>query len=130
MQVSMELRENGWVINFVFTDPWTIQELAPYMAEDQKLRDQSPHPVHMMLNLTNAKRLPQGAISLRHNSPDLNHPTAGHIVLIGTNSFVRSVSETVFRLSRVTRFKIVATEAEGWEYLREFIGDSASDQAE
>ncbi len=126
MPVSMEIRENGWVIYFAFIDPWTIQELAPFIDEDQKFRDQSSHTVHMMLNLSQAKKLPQGAISLRHKSPDINHPTAGHVVLIGTNSLVRTIAETVFRLSHVTRFKIVATEAEGSDYLRKFIGDSAA----
>ncbi len=101
-----------------------MQEIAPVIEQDRNYRDQSPHPVHAVLNLSAAKHLPPGAISLRHASPDLNHPTAGQVVLVGTNTFVRNVAELIFRLSRTDKFKIFATEEEAWAYLRKVIAEA------
>ncbi len=130
MPITMEIREDGWVIYFVFKDPWTIAELMPHVEEDKKFRDQSSHTVHLMMNMSAAKHLPAGAISLRHTSPDMNHATAGQVVMVGTTPLIRNIAEVVFRLSRITKFKMFATEDEGWAYLRKIIAESGPNAIE
>jgi hypothetical protein len=117
----MEFRENGRVAYFVFTDPWELSDIAALLEDDNRRRDQSPQTIHSILNLAHARRLPPGAMGLRQISPELNHPRAGLVVLVGSNGFVRAVAEMVFKVAHSKKFKFVATEEEAWTYLRQMI---------
>ncbi len=119
--IKFDIRENGWVIYLLLTDPWTVEEMWPYVEMNRLHREQCMHPVHSFYNLIGNRRLPPNVLRLRHGSPDLVHPRSGQVILIGANPTVGSVIEVIFRLARFNRFKFFSTEEEGWAYLQVLI---------
>jgi len=122
--ITFDIRENGWVIYKTLTDPWSVEEMIPYVVMNRQHRDHCLHTVHSFYNLLGSHRLPPNVLRLRYGSPDLYHPRSGKVVLVGANPAARSVIEIIFTLVRFERFKFFSTEEEGWAYLHNFIESS------
>jgi hypothetical protein len=126
MPIKMELVENGQVIHYVFTDPWTVPELMKLYEQNQAIRDKSPRKIHTLVNLTRARHLPHGTLSARAYSPDGSHPRAGFIVIVGAQTYLRTILDLAFHLLRTDRFKFVNTEEEGWAILQGILRGEAA----
>jgi len=122
MPITQEIRENGYVIFYVMTDPWTLPEMLNLFAAETVYRDQVGHQVHTLVDLTETHTAPaSGLIGMRHKAPSLVHPTAGQFVVIGANTFMHMVGQTIFNLLGFDKGKFVNTEEEAWTYLRSII---------
>src|SRR5689334_9292854 len=122
MPITQEICENGYVIFYVMTDPWTVTELLNLYPAETVYRDQVGHQVHCLVDASQVHTAPaRGIIGLRNNTPSFVHPTAGQFVVIGANTFLSLVGQTIFNLLRFDKGKFVKTEDEAWTYLRSFI---------
>src|SRR4051794_10786689 len=121
MPIHMEPRENGRVIFYKLTDPWTIPELAGLYPENKVIRDKSEKKVHVIADVSESHKLPDGILKLRGVSPDIAHPTSGYLIVVGAKSFMRNLFEVAFKLLRSGRLKFVATEQEAWAQVYEII---------
>ena len=129
MPITMDIRENGWVLYLVLTDPWTVEEMWHFVEENRRYRDQCPHTVHVCYNLHDNKYLPPNVLRLSHGAPDVYHPRSGQVVLVGANPTVRSIIEIIFRLVRYDKFKFFSNEQDAWLYLRDFINPVEATQS-
>jgi len=113
----MELEENGRVIHYIATDPWTIDEMMKLTQQATKIYDESSVRVHTLIDMSRARSLPQGIMRARTNV-DFNHPKAGQMVIVGANMLVKTISNVVAKLASFDRIVFFETEEQGWEYLR------------
>lgn len=126
MPIELDILENGHVLRYLMTDPWTIEDYEPILERDIMHRESVNHKVH---NLTIAKlrTVPAGALRAR-NAPTFNHPTAGHLAMVGAPQLVRSFTEIVLKLAHYERVKFFDTEEEALEHLRGVIRAEEQDQ--
>jgi hypothetical protein len=119
MPVQLDILENGHVLRYNLSDPWTYEDYEPILERDIAHRESVDHKVH---NLTIAKirTVPTGALRARSN-PAFNHRTAGHLLMIGAPHVVRMFTEAVLKLTHFERIKFFDSEEEGMAFLRHVI---------
>ena len=116
----MELEEDGRVLHYIATDPWTIDEMMKLTQQATKIYDESNVRVHTFIDMSRARSLPQGIMRARTNV-DFNHPKAGQMVIVGANMLVKTISNVVAKLASFDRIVFFETEEQGLEYLRAII---------
>lgn len=125
MPATLELRENGHLVWTKFTDPWTLAELETIGKEERNLRDNSKEIIHSLVDVREMKRIPPGLINVARRMPILNHPTRGHMVVVGASAFATALVETLIKITRATKIKFFKTEEEAVEYIRKVIAEEA-----
>lgn len=128
MPVETELRENGQVIYFKISDPWTLDDLfkgfAQSTAQRDSVRAQDPtRRVHSLVDLTLTKQAPPNVLKGR-KLPGLTHPTRGEIVFAVKDAFPRSIGETMLKLMHADGH-FFDTLDEAWGYLRTILQNPA-----
>lgn len=124
MPVKAELREEGQVIYFKITDPWTPEEVFAGFGQTQAMRDtiykEDPQRrVHTLVDLTEIREAPPGALRTRR-APGITHPNRGEYVVAASYPFAREIMITVFKVMRIDG-KLFNTLDEAWAYLRPFL---------
>jgi hypothetical protein len=119
MPATMEIRENGRVVYFVFSSPFTTQEMIDTMQKDGEYRNSVPFKVHALLRVE-LTQMPPMALRGRE-SPSITHPNSGLFAIVGANSIVRTFAETVIRMTRNKQMRFFDTEEEAWAVVREMI---------
>src|SRR5690348_8221445 len=117
MPATVELRENGRVLYYVYSDPWTLADMEQVGKEATKLYDAASRKLHVYLDARKMKTVPTGVLRARNN-PDMRHPNSGQIVIVGAARIIQVMAETVLKLTHVNRLKFYQDEQEGWAYLR------------
>src|SRR5689334_725499 len=112
MPITMDLRENNRVFYYRVTYPSHLSELTPLKAQVQAVRDQYPHRIHVIANLTEVRVVPTDILSLRRNSPNLNHPRAGFVFIVTQSPYVRSIVAIIARLANTDKLRIASKEEE------------------
>ncbi len=125
MPATAEIFENGRILKYVVSDPWTMDDIVHITREGKQIYDTSPQRVHLLADLTGTRRVPPGFLSVR-NVPDLNHPNSGHIALVGAAGVVRAMVELVARIFPGDKVGYYETEAEALAYLRSLIDETAA----
>lgn len=119
MPVELDIIENGHILHYYITDPWTYEDYEPHLEREIQHRESVDHKVHNLLN-ARVRTVPTGALKVR-SSPTFNHRTAGHVAIIGTSQIVRGFTQTIIRLANYDRLKFFDSEEQGLEYLRSII---------
>jgi hypothetical protein len=117
----MEIRENGHVAYYRLTDPWETSDLTALYPQDIRFRDSVNHLVHTFMNVSSVRRVPSNVMRARLGAPAFIHPNSGQLIMVGAQSFPKTVAQTIFRVAHYDRAKFFDTEEEGWNYLRQFI---------
>ncbi|MEP7285273.1 MAG: hypothetical protein ABI947_05840 [Chloroflexota bacterium] len=125
MPVSMELREQGHVTYYVLADPWLITDLTSLYPRDNRYRNTVDFKVHTVMNFGDVRHIPANVITAKQDAPAFEHPASGQLLMIGANSFVRIMAETIFRLAHYKRASFYNTEAEAWAYIRQVIAEES-----
>jgi hypothetical protein len=120
MPVTMEPCENGHVLRFFISEPWTAREMASVYPASRAYHDKAPHKVHSLL-IVEARQVPPGLLQLRQGPPSLVHPNSGQTVVVGAGAVIRTISEVIFKILRYDRGKFFNTEEEALAYLRQVI---------
>src|SRR5262249_17505630 len=125
MPVELELKENGRVMLWRFSDPWSLVELKPLTLQARDIFQKATFTVHSMADLRQARRVPSGVLSTRQVTT-WQHARSGQLVLLGASAFARLMMETVFRIARFDRFRFFEDEAEALAYLRGLIAEETA----
>lgn len=121
MPITMELRENNRVFYYRVTYPSHLSELAPLREQVQAIRDQYPHRIHVIANLTEVRTVPADILSLRRDNPNLNHPRAGLVFIVTPSSYIRSIAAIIAHLTNTDKLRMVTIEEEAWTAVRKLI---------
>jgi hypothetical protein len=121
MPATMEIREDGHVIFFRFTSPFTTQELMDVMSKDGEYRITVPHTVHALVR-AELTEMPPMALRGRQ-SPSLNSANSGYFVIVGASTMVRLFAGIVIKMTRKNEVRFFDTEEEGWEFLRQMLAE-------
>jgi hypothetical protein len=121
MPVTMELRENGHVASYVFSEPWQTKDLTSLYANDIAHRDSVNFLVHTFMDVSAIKNIPIDIIRARQGAPAFTHQKSGQLVMIGAKMLARRSAEMIFRLAHYERAKFFDTEEQGWAYIRQVI---------
>lgn len=119
MPATMEIREDGHVLHFIFSAPLTAQELMDVMAKDAEYRNSVPFKVHAVINAEHTD-FPPSVLRAR-SSPSIVHPRHGFCAIVGSIALVRTIADTIFKLTHNDQFKFFATENDAWTFIREKI---------
>lgn len=126
MPVTVDLIHDGYVLHYVFTDPWTIEDLLRAYDQERRFRDAAGHTVHGYIDFTAARRIPRNWLQARHG-PGLNHPTSGELICVGLNRSLKIILEVVLRLTNFTRIRLFDTPEEAEPYLVELVAQTKAE---
>jgi hypothetical protein len=82
--------------------------------------DKADQDMHILINVERIRQIPAGILRAR-SVPTMSHPRCAHIVICGASPFVRSLSETIFKVTRYQKAKFFNTEAEAMNFLHDVI---------
>jgi hypothetical protein len=119
MSVEFSILEDGYVVRYGLSDPWTYEEYEEALESDVAHRESVNHKVHNLL-IAKVRTVPAGVLKAR-GAPAFTHRTAGQLAIVGTNQIVRAFSEAVMRLAHFDRAKFFDTEDQALDYLRGII---------
>ena len=131
MPIETDLRENGQVIYFKITEPWTMEEVFAGFAQTQAMRDKiyaedPQRRVHSLIDLTEVKIAPPGALRTRR-APGMTHVNRGEYVVAVTFPFAREIMVMVFKVMHVDG-KLFDTLDQAWAYLRPLLQPPLSER--
>lgn len=120
MSITLESREDGWVVFYTLCTPISFQELMGLQPKDLELRNAVNHTVHELIDATGVTAIPEHPLRA-WTFPSLTHPRAGMIVVARGNNLVRSASKDIHQLAHLRPPVFVDTLDEGWALLRNLI---------
>jgi hypothetical protein len=129
MPATAELLEEGHILKYVVSDPWTMDDIYHITREGKQVYDNSPHRVHLIVDVTQTHRVPPSFLSVR-NVPDLNHPNSGHIAVIGAAGMVKIMVDLVARFFPGDKVTYFSGEAEALDYLQGVIAEEHSTKSD
>src|SRR5271166_3843437 len=124
MPITLELVENGHIFHYVYTDPWTVQQLIGLTPQLLDYYNKSPHKIHTLSDTTRIRQVPPDVMRVQC-VPNLSHPQSGNIAIFGATMLIETLSTTIFRLARFNRVKFYAREEDAWAYLRAIIAEES-----
>ncbi len=122
MPASIELCEDGRILHYVFTGPWTLDDMVVVTPQGKAYYDQSSHKIHVLLDVTQARRVPPGVLTARNN-PDLTHPNSGHIVVVGASGVVKAMGDLIVKAIGTRKVSFHENVDAAWAYLRSLIAE-------
>ena len=125
MPVTLELRENGYVLLYTIRGRWDVSELIALFPEEKRNRDAAQHTVHAIVDLRAGRNIPTGLTRVRHG-PGPTHKTAGYVALIGVPLLTRPLAVAIYRLLQFDRYKFFDSDTEAWAFIREKIATESA----
>src|SRR5262245_19319175 len=126
MPATVQLTENGRVLHYTFTDPWTTAEMENVANAAKRHYDAAKQKLHVLLDARKMRSVPSGVLRSARTNPDLRHPNSGRIAIVGATTLVQMFGETLMRLSHTEKAKFFKDEASAWQYLRTVIAQEDS----
>jgi hypothetical protein len=122
MPITTQYLENDHIICYCLSDPFTVQEILPLLVEENRYRDEKPYKIHILVDLSGLRTIPDGYLALR-NSPCMTHPNGGYIAFVGAARLVRAICEIICNLAHYKRIRFFKNEADARLFLYELIKD-------
>jgi hypothetical protein len=116
MPVTAESIENGHILKYTVTDPWTMEDVTAATRLGKQIYDASPHLVHVLVDVSQTRRIPRGFMGIRH-VPDLKHPNSGHIAVVGAAGLMRAAAELLGYFVPGGKSRCFDTEADALAWL-------------
>ena len=117
MPGTVTLEENGYLLHYIYSDPWTITEMERVNAESLAFYNAAKHKLHVLVDMRGSKNAPTGMMRARNN-PDLKHPNSGKIAVVGVTPLIRNVGEALLKLAHFNRAAFFDEMEPALEYLR------------
>jgi hypothetical protein len=122
MAANFRILEGGRVVHYLYEDPWTLEKALAVNDNARMHYDSVTHRVHAIIDLRNAKSAPAGVLRTR-NAPSLTHSNAGHMVVLGANSLLKTMGDVASRLAGYNRLIFCTTEEQALAEVRAIIAD-------
>jgi hypothetical protein len=117
MPVSLELEENGTLLVWKFSDPWTVPELVVHYPKTAEYFNNAQNTIHSLIDFRNVRTLPANVFSAR-NTTTWNHPRSGQMVILGASPLIKNLLEVILKLVRFERIRFFESEEEARAYIR------------
>jgi hypothetical protein len=121
MPASVELCENGRILHYVFTDPWTLAEMDAAAAKAIEYYDKADRKLYVLLDARRMRNVPPGVLRAARTNPDIRHRNSGQIAIVSAAKLVEVMGQTIMRLTHSSKAKFFPEEQAAWVYLRELI---------
>jgi len=90
------------IIRFRYDGAWNLSDLFDALQEARELMDTVTHRVDGIVDLSESKLMPNGALSLGRNVTMRKHPRQGKTVIVGASGFVRTLYDVYRKVYRTT----------------------------
>jgi hypothetical protein len=122
MPVTLDLRENGHVFHYIITDPWSLADLRAVQAQEIAWGENKPYRIHAFVDMTGMHHFPTGWFNIER-APDRRRGrvNSGNMAIYGASTFIRRLSESVFRVMGFDRARFFDKPDDAWVYLRGLI---------
>src|SRR5258708_24359015 len=110
MPMTMEPREGGRILRFVFINPWTLTDVAQVFEKDQAFRDRATTVVHALVDCSEIDTLPPGTLNVARLSPSFSHRTTGNIAAFGASNIIQVIGNLLPRLGRMMNMQFFNTQ--------------------
>lgn len=117
MPIQTDYLEQGRIVRYIFSDPWTIDEFIAMFEPAKDYLDGASEPVHWIVNLTTVVKDPVGVLRTRQH-PAFSHARTGYVVFCVGNPLARRLVETALRLAHFNRTRFYRTEDDAMTFLR------------
>ncbi len=87
------------VMRMTFTSPWNWDDLETILTEVHAMLDTVNHRVDVIVDMKNSGAIPEGAFWRFHKLTQTKHRNRGRVILVGGNTFIRTMTDTVRRLA-------------------------------
>ena len=121
MPASVELTENGRILHYVFTDPWTIAVMDAVALKATQFYDKADRKLYVLLDARRMRNVPPGVLRAARTNPDIRHKNSGQIAIVAAAKLVEVMGQTIMRLTHSSKAKFFPQEEAAWTYLRELI---------
>lgn len=122
MPAERTMMENGRVAFYQLADPWTADEIVDITRDDKALLAHSPVKIHVLVDLTESRRISEGVLRLR-NLPAVGHKMTGCIIVVGAPSAMKTIGAAFSVLSGNKEITYVDTVEEAWALIHEKIAE-------
>ena len=118
MPLNLQMLDDGHIISIVITDPFVMTHLFDQYGTIKAHLDKMPFKVHTIVDLSNLRNVPSGALGGR-NSPPISHPNSGFVAIIGGSNFARSIIEVAFKITGYNRVRFFTSDETALAFLRD-----------
>jgi hypothetical protein len=122
MAATFRVIEDGHAIHYSYSDPWTLEDALQVGEAVLPHYDAASYRIHAIIDLRNAKSAPAGVLRTR-NSPIITHPKAGHLIVLGANSLLKTMGDVASRLAGYNRIMFCTSEEQAFAELRAAIAN-------
>jgi hypothetical protein len=122
MAVHLEKQYDGYVLHYTFTDPLDLNDLVLAYQEERRIRDATPHTVNGLVDFRKLTTAPKNWLAAR-NGPGLSHPRSGQIVIVGMNTMLKILVDTIMSVAKFKRIKTFDTIEAAHEYISVLVTD-------
>jgi len=92
----VDTQQTAMIYNFL--DPWTWQDYYTTTTQGRTMLASVNHKVIILINLSETRSIPPGALSHLRRAVSHSHPNRGLVILIGLRSFVQAVANLMNRI--------------------------------
>ena len=111
MPVEVELLRNDRLVVYTWADPVSNDDFTGAFDSVAPLYRETTRPIHSIQVAYKVTNLPPNVLGtvLRMSNSPLVHPMSGTVVVVTTNSFVRTMVQTAAKLRRKGKLQVTAT---------------------
>ncbi len=120
MPIELSFHEDGHIIEYRLTEPLDISELSALFETDTQHRDSVDFTVHSITDCSQLRSLPRNWLGAK-SGPGLHHPRSGEIVIVGVTPGLKVLVDTMMKIARFKRVKLVNTLNEARTYLHDVV---------
>jgi hypothetical protein len=121
MPVTVEIIENGHVMSYSITNPWTLNEFTATYPDAKAYLDRAPFRVHSLVGLEFVGRRPPPNVLRVREHPSFSHENGGYVVFCGAPTLAKALTGAALQIAQFKRFRFVDTPDAGLQFIREII---------
>jgi hypothetical protein len=126
MPVTVEIIENGHIMSYAITNPWTMNEFTATYPDARAYLDRAPFRVHSLVRLERVGVRPPANVLRVREHPSFSNKNGGYVVFCGAPTLAKALTGTALQIAQFQRFRFVDTPDAGLQFLREIIAQEAS----
>jgi hypothetical protein len=124
MPVHMDIRNEGRLAFWEFSDPWDMEEALTLLKIAEQHMINATFPIYSFVDVREARHIPHGILQL----PRLlnwNLPNGRDVVFVTSSVAIRSMVQLLFRLARSERVVMFNDYDEAWSYIQHLLASTA-----
>ncbi|MBX3083702.1 MAG: hypothetical protein KF716_18860 [Anaerolineae bacterium] len=124
MPVHMEIRNEGRLVYWDFSDPWDLAEALGLLKTVERHMSEATFPVYSFVDLRNARRIPSGVLGLPR-LVNWHLPNGRDVVFVSNSHAIRAMVQLLFRLARSERYAVFDDYDQAWNLAQQLLASTA-----